>query len=245
MIQHIEELSINAWPSLQTLCYDGWLLRFAKGFTRRANSIYPLYPSREDLGRKITHCEELYRSQHLPVIFKMTPAASPYDLDTVLAGRGYEMEARTSLQVLDLTDLMPVSSDGITVTRELTGEWLEDALRLNKLNKETSLVFTEILSQIIPRKLFISFRLNGETAASGLGVIEDGYLGIFDIIVTESHRHQGHGWQLMMNLLWFARENGAHKAYLQVLEDNLPAIGLYNRLGFKEIYQYWYRVNHQ
>jgi N-acetylglutamate synthase len=31
-------------------------------------------------------------------------------------------------------------------------------------------------------------------------------------------------------------------AYLQVMLDNPVALNLYDSLGFKEIYKYWYRV---
>ena len=52
MIQEIEELSMNAWPSLQTLLLDGWVLRFAAGYTRRANAVCPLFAGarRQDPG---------------------------------------------------------------------------------------------------------------------------------------------------------------------------------------------------
>ena len=53
MIRHIEELALNAWPALQTLLLDGWVVRFANGYTRRANSVNPLYASEQDIDAKL------------------------------------------------------------------------------------------------------------------------------------------------------------------------------------------------
>ena len=39
----IEEVALNAWPSMQHMLYDGWLLRFSNGYTKRANSVNILY----------------------------------------------------------------------------------------------------------------------------------------------------------------------------------------------------------
>ena len=48
MIRLIEEHALNAWPPLQTLLLDGWVLRLANGYTRWANSVNPLYASQQD-----------------------------------------------------------------------------------------------------------------------------------------------------------------------------------------------------
>ncbi|GAK41770.1 N-acetyltransferase GCN5 [Paenibacillus sp. TCA20] len=81
---YIEELSLNHWPSLSTLLYGGWLLRFANGFTKRANSIHPLYHSTGETLHKITECEKLYAANGLPAVFKITPFIHPAELDSTL-----------------------------------------------------------------------------------------------------------------------------------------------------------------
>ncbi|HFL2538672.1 TPA: hypothetical protein ACG3G9_003832, partial [Clostridioides difficile] len=85
----IEELSLNHWQSLSTLFYDGWILRFANGFTKRANSIQPIYDSTHDVFAKIDECERIYASNQLSTIFKITPFIQPDHLDQLLQDRGY------------------------------------------------------------------------------------------------------------------------------------------------------------
>ena len=68
MIRTIEELSLNAWPAMQTMLFDGWVLRSADGYTKRANSVYPLYDSKMDLDVKIGFCDSFYRDLGLPAV---------------------------------------------------------------------------------------------------------------------------------------------------------------------------------
>ena len=56
-IGEIEEILLNAFPSVDREIYDGWILNFSNAYTYRANCIYPFYASNYDLMDKIKHCE--------------------------------------------------------------------------------------------------------------------------------------------------------------------------------------------
>ena len=106
MVRTIEELSMNAWPAMQSLHYDGWVIRCADGYTKRANSVYPLYASQIDIDKKIGFCESFYRERGLPTVFKLTRASTPANLDAFLEKRGYketmrEWESRLPLAEFD------------------------------------------------------------------------------------------------------------------------------------------------
>jgi len=62
MIRAVEELAMNAWPSLQT-CFTMVVLRFADGYTKRANSIHPLYPSSLSVEEKVQAVRRFIRAR--------------------------------------------------------------------------------------------------------------------------------------------------------------------------------------
>ena len=68
-VQGVQEACLNGWPALRELVFDGWLLRFSGGYTRRANSVHPLSPGMQPLDEKIQYCEALYAAQGLPTLF--------------------------------------------------------------------------------------------------------------------------------------------------------------------------------
>jgi len=102
LIRHLEELSLNALPALETTYLDGWVVRFADGYTKRANSVNPLYTSVTDVEDKMDYCESMYAVRKQPTVYKMTPLAEPRDLDQFLTERGYREEPGASVQLLAL-----------------------------------------------------------------------------------------------------------------------------------------------
>lgn len=243
-ITTLEEYSLRAWPALETETYDGWLLRFANGYTRRANTAQPLYGSTLDLDTKIAYCEAFYQQRGLPCGFKLTPAAYPPELDVELARRGYTRQADTRVMTVDLAKASLADMPGVTteVSNQPDDAWIDTFCRFNSVVAEFRPTMPLLLAKIEPRCYFAAVRARDEVFAVGLGVRDGQYVGLFDIVVREDARRRGFGYALVSDLLRRARSDGATTGYLQVMANNAPAIQLYTGLGFGDVYPYWYRM---
>ena len=240
-IRYLEELSFNAHPSLQTQYYDGWVLRFANGYSSRANSVNAIYPSTIDLKEKIEGCEKRYFKHYLPCIFKLTDENAQM-LDEILKERGYEIVTPTDVMIMDLSDSDFLSGDGI-ITEHVTDEWLDTYFTLEKYTEPgTCDTITQIRRMIQNETLYCIIKKDGKNVACASAVIENGYVYIANVIVDEMYRGQGYGRQLCEILLAQAKKKGGHTAYLQVIQTNRIARNLYEKLGYIKLYSYWYRV---
>ncbi len=240
-IQWIEEAAFNAWPDLQRLYYDGWLLRFAQGYTKRANSVNPLAPAALAVAQKIDYCERIYRQEGLPPIFRLTPLA-PAELDPALAGRGYLKIHPTRVMTRPLPGWQPPVAAG-DLFRELALEpWLGVHAQVSRSLLARQPGHAEILRGILPARLTAALEISGQWLACGLGVLERSLFGLFEIVTHPDFRNQGFATRLIGGMLAWAQSEGAETAYLQVLAENAPARRLYEKLGFVDFYEYWYRV---
>ena len=82
----------------------------------------------------------------------------------------------------------------------------------------------------------------GRIIATGLGILDRDYIGIYAIHVKEKYRGQGFARQICTALLTEGMKKGAANAYLQVVQGNTAAKRLYASLGFTDFYTYWFRV---
>jgi ribosomal protein S18 acetylase RimI-like enzyme len=242
MITTIEELSLNAWPSLQTVLYDGWIIRCAKGYTKRANSVYPLYFSTIDTDEKIRFCERIYQDRKMATVFKMTSAINPKDLDVKLAASGYHIDSPTSVQIMDLKSPHAQVVQRVSLREDLSEEWLDGFCHMSAVVGKNRETLRQILINIIPHHCFVSLKAEDKMVACGLGVLQSEYIGLFDIVTDHAFRNHGYGQQVVNSILAWGGRNGARKAYLQVMLNNAPALHLYSKIGFVEKYQYWYRI---
>ena len=236
-----EELSMNAHPAIKTHVYDGWILRFANGYTNRANSVNMIYPSNINPLAKIKFCEEIYTSHELATVFKLTPLSIDV-LDAPLEEKGYTKITPTNLMVASLAMRDAFDSKAI-ITNTIDKTWQDNYFRLNGISDKLKIETDKIIQANIQNKILCASIVENETSvASGFCVVEREYAGLFDIIVDSSCRGQGLGFDICTSLLNNAIKEGAKFAYLHVVADNTPAIALYSKLGFTNCYQYWYRA---
>ncbi len=243
-IQRLEEAGLNAWPALRVALVDGWVLRFADGFTKRANSVNAIYGDASGLDAglddRISAAERLYGDAGQRAIFRLSPLA-PEALDARLDGRGYRRIDETVVETASLAT-MDLATDPGFVRAASPAEWVEPASTLQQEPEATRPILQAMLERMVPRPCFGLLLRDGVPAACGLAVAQGNLVGLFEIAVHPALRRGGLGLAMTRSLLAWGRALGADTAYLQVVAGNAPARALYAGLGFRESHRYWYRV---
>lgn len=95
----------------------------------------------------------------------------------------------------------------------------------------------EQFRQSFEQKSFAAFglRLQGQLVAYISVYHAAGELEILNIAVDPVYRRQGHGKKLLRMMLQVARKMGIERAVLEVRTSNIPALALYQGLGFEKV----------
>ena len=131
----------------------------------------------------------------------------------------------------------------VNFTDDIPDVWIESLFDLKgTANPIHRAVVPSMYHSIVKDTICASIWDNGKIIATGLGILDRDYIGIYAIHVKEEFRHRGYARQICTGLLAEGQQRGAKNAYLQVVKDNDPARALYTSLGFQYIYTYWFRV---
>lgn len=235
----IEEAALNAWPAPRQMIYDGWLLRFTGGHSKRVNSVNPLYPSTMPLEAKIKTCEAVYACQGQPCLFRLIDLTSTMGLKQALKAGGYVPFDPTFVlgRALDLNDAVP--SD-VTILEMPIADWFRMRSQFMHVPTADRLAHESILLSIVPEMVLMGLFAHGKPAACGMGVVEGSLMGFFSIYTGTTWRHKGYGSYIMGALEDWGLERGATYGYLQVEGHNRPALAMYQKLGFERFYRYVY-----
>lgn len=238
LTEELEYRLLNAWPSLECQFYRGWVARFANGYTKRANSAAPLWQGAELDGALIDHIVDQFRLMRVRPTFRLT-GLEQQGTDALLAERGFAEYQPSYCMIHD--DLSQFEAeDSITINTDLPEQWLHDAVRSQEEGSVS--VLRDIVSRIRQPHGFATLVMDDQPVAWGLGVVERGFVGLYDIVVQPELRGLGLGRRVMSGLIAWGRERDARQAYLQVREDNEVARSLYASIGFRDAYRYYFRV---
>lgn len=240
LVAMLESRLINAWPSFESQIADGWLLRFAKGYSKRANSATPIVPGATLDDALIDHVVAQFAAKNIRPTFRLTSLEHP-QADGLLAARGFvEIEPSLAL-VADLDPALEVDPS-VVIGPAVDRAWVREAARSYGGDKADDSILIEIVSRIRQPVAFATLSLDEEHVAWGLAVEERGYVGLYDIVVAPDLRGLGLSRTLVTSLMAWGRDQGARRAYLQVREANDVARALYGSLGFVDAYRYTHRV---
>src|SRR6516225_7424641 len=157
----VEETCLSAWPALQEVLFDGWLLRFSEGLTRRANSANPLRPlPHADLPA----CELLYRRQKLPTIFRVLSLIAP-SVDEQLASAGYTDEGDSCVLYGGIDEIEMGPDPDVCLLSKPNPEWFRVMAALQNHTIEQASIYQRIVGQIAIPASFVALFANGEVVA--------------------------------------------------------------------------------
>ena len=239
-ILFFEELSLNAHAAIKNKFYDGWILRFCEGHTKRANSVSPLYDTKNYQNEKINYCEAQYTKEGLPCVFKLTDKNS--GLNTILEERGYEK--------LEPTDVMTMRPDagfsrdiheGYFSTAEPTEEWLSAYFEFEGItDKNRQELIRRMFSIVTADTLYGAVKADGKIVSCASAAIERGHMLLQNVVTDPDKRRMGFGRAVCKGLIRDAANCGTETAFLQVVQTNTAAYKMYLKLGYEKAYTYWY-----
>lgn len=241
LIRACESRIVNAWPAPTTLVIDDWVVRFANGYSGRANSASALQADAEMDEATLALVEKLYAEAGLPPRIRFTPLVAE-SARRRLAARGYRIETASFGMVAELDPVRHVELPEMIVDPRATDDWIAGVCSHQTGNKRNREHLSAIVSGVRLPAAFATLLHEGRPAAYAMSVAERGMAEIGAVIVDESLRGQGLGKKLMLGLMGWAATQGCGLAYLQVDQSNGFAFEMYRRLGFRQLYAYETRV---
>jgi ribosomal protein S18 acetylase RimI-like enzyme len=238
LICRLEEHAVRAWPATVTERVDGgWVLRATPGLDR-GRSNHALTPCRAlsaaEIPGAISRVEEFAGRHGIAPGIQVSPLSLHGTLSRELDRRGWGSRWPVLVLAAQREEGVWSPSVSLELADHATPEWLATWARCEP-RRDVDAHAATVFPLLGGRATFARV----DNAAVGIGVEDDGLIGLFCVAVDPERRRSGLGTALVRALL--ARSH-ARVAYLQVEEANAPGIALYVRLGFAEAYRYCHRI---
>jgi ribosomal protein S18 acetylase RimI-like enzyme len=234
--EELARVAARGWRPVVSERLGEWELRYAAGFTRRANSVLPLGDPGLPLDDALTAVRRWYAERERPAYVQTaTGAAGTQErLCAELERRGWTREVSAELWTGALAPVADrAEAAEVVLSRTADEAWLARYQR-----KGVSEVALRVLGAG-PSVWFATVPgAGGAPAAIGRCVVDGRWAGFAAVEVAPERRREGLATTVMAALARRALDEGASAAWLQVETDNAGARGLYAGLGFAAHHAY-------
>ncbi len=246
----LDLLAAAMLPAEETLDLGGWLVRVSPHLPfRRCNAVLPYGRAdaaaargentpatpeltEPELSERIADVERHYRQQRCQPRFQLVPGHSPANLDIVLSGRGYVIEAPVDVLVADPAtvsrSMVSLRFDvHVEVRDRLDRDLAERLCGSGAQVLGRALAYDRLIGAAGSRGVVALARRGPAVLSVGFAVSHQGWVGIFGMYTSGPQRRQGGAAAVLNGLSGWAAEQGAQGLMLQVETDNAPALALY------------------
>jgi GNAT superfamily N-acetyltransferase len=222
-------------PAVETSYVGQWLLRASSGWTGRANSLLPAGNPGMSVSEALKHAVAFYEERNLPPL-ALVRLGSPVEEEIRQQGwmdaRPEQADVLVMHTSLDLVNAAPAYE--VTVDDRPDAEWYAAAFDGGVPGPAPAVM------EGAPRTAFASIRLDGRVVAVGRGSMTGHWLAVDAVRVDPEYRRRGLGTAILQGLTRWSGLLGGRRSYLEVVEDNVPALTTYSNLGYAEAYRYRY-----
>jgi GNAT superfamily N-acetyltransferase len=247
-VDDLQRVMVGAWPAMETARLGDWVLRAARGFTQRANSVMTAGDPGVPLAEAVGRVEQWYADRGLaPNLTVAGPVGVPVAADplgALLLDLGYVGRVPTRTLTAPVTGVLgstraepAASGAGVVVTTEpdLSEDWLAAYRRYREVDEQAA---RAVLTGSPAQDLATARTPDGHVVGVARLGVASAWGGLAAMWVDPGLRHRGVATALLRALAERAREHGVHSLHLQTDTDNAPAVRLYERHGFEPHHDY-------
>lgn len=251
-IDDLERVMVGAWPPVQRAPLGDWLLRFAHGFTQRANSALAVGHPDRPVPAALQAVTTWYAARGLTPRLSVPLATGAALADEQVAGTALQTGWTASDVVLVMTSATrsvlssteaAARDAGSTpaLTIEVTDLISDDWFGLLRGYRSASREAAEAVLHGSPAQRFALARASDRSVVgiARLG-ISSGWGGLGAMRVDPERRRQGVAQAMLHALAQEAAAHGCVSMHLQVEQSSTSAIAFYDRVGFTTHHHYAY-----
>ena len=237
--EQLQRITDDGWPAPVTEPLGEWLLRAAGGFTGRANSVSVHGSPGRPLPLALDAVVAFYRQRDLR---PMAQVVLDTEWDRAFHSAGWQTKPGSHhgavVQVASVRSALRCagSTHEVRLSDRVCDDWLALYNRAADLDPATVRAVLEGPDRVVLASV-------GKPAvAIGRLVLHGDWCGMAAVEVVPEARRQGLARRVVDALLRAAAQADARWCYLQTMESNTAALGLYARYGFVTHHRYRYVV---